>query len=187
MDIYFEKSIGKILRKYFENSKNIVIVSTFLSSKLSEYIKNLSKNKNILLITSNDKSFYHQKALRNLQKIKIKPLYFAIFLILSLLFFIVTLSNFLFIILFLLSLIFLFKFGLKYEFIIPVIIFNRDKFIHAKIYIFDNRILFFSSANMTYSGFYENYEFLIKIEDSKLIKEIIQKLENILKIKINML
>ncbi|MEM5828469.1 MAG: phospholipase D-like domain-containing protein [Candidatus Aenigmatarchaeota archaeon] len=187
MEIYFDKSVGNILKKYFESSKEIIIVSTYLSSKLSEYIKELSKNKKILLITSNDKSFYHQRALKNLQKIKVKYVYFLFFLILSFLFLIASFSNLLFSVFFVMFLLLLLKYGFKYEFIIPTIIFEKDRFIHAKIYIFDRKILFFSSANMTYNGFYQNYEFLIKTNDSKHIEEIIKKLENILKIKINML
>lgn len=56
-----------------------------------------------------------------------------------------------------------------------------DSFIHAKVYVIDNRDVFIGSANLTKSGLKHNIESFVKITASETVKEIIAEIDDYLK------
>jgi len=185
MEFYFGKNLWKELKDEFEKASEIIVVSPFISKHFAEYLMNKHKaGKKVLLITSDEKIGFHKEALNKLQKRKILYIRFFALSFLTALFFLLALVNLFSLIFALIFVFLLLKFGFKKEFIIPTIIFGKDNFIHAKIYIIDRRIVIASSANFTYKGLNENYEFFTKMDDEKIVENLIKKLEKILKIKI---
>jgi len=185
MEFYFGKNLWKELRDKFEKANELIVISPFISKHFAEYLMNKHKSgKKILLITSDEKISFHKEALNRLQERKI--LYFRFFILsfLTAIFLILSLVNLFFLIFASIFAILLLKFGFKKEFVVPTIIFGKDNFIHAKIYIIDRKIIIASSANFTYKGLNENYEFFTKMDDEKVVDNLIKKLEKILKIKI---
>lgn len=57
---------------------------------------------------------------------------------------------------------------------------NLDSFVHAKIYVIDNKDIFIGSANFTGSGLKHNIESFIKITSSEAVKEIITEIDGYL-------
>ena len=185
MEFYFGKNLWKELKDYFESAKEIIIVTPFISKHFAEYLINkYESGKKIFLITSNEKISFHQEALSKLQRRKILYIRFFVLSFLTAIFLLLSFVNLFFLIFTLIFAFLLLKFSFKKEFIIPTIIFGKDNFIHAKIYIIDRKIIIASSANFTYKGLKENYEFFTKMHDERIAEDIIKKLEKILKIKI---
>ena len=52
-----------------------------------------------------------------------------------------------------------------------------DSFVHAKIYVVDNRDIFIGSANLTNSGLRHNIESFVKVSAHEAVKEIIEEIE----------
>lgn len=57
-----------------------------------------------------------------------------------------------------------------------------DSFVHAKIYVIDNRDIFIGSANLTSSGLRNNIESFIKISAHEAVKEIIAEIDSYLNV-----
>jgi phosphatidylserine/phosphatidylglycerophosphate/cardiolipin synthase-like enzyme len=55
-----------------------------------------------------------------------------------------------------------------------------DSFVHAKVYVIDNRDIFIGSANLTKGGLRHNIESFIKISAPETVKEIIAEIESYL-------
>ena len=55
-----------------------------------------------------------------------------------------------------------------------------DSFVHAKVYVIDNRDIFIGSANLTKSGLRHNIESFIKISAHETVKEIIAEIDDYL-------
>ena len=55
-----------------------------------------------------------------------------------------------------------------------------DSFVHAKVYVVDNRDIFIGSANLTNSGLRHNIESFIKISAHEAVKEIIAEIDSYL-------
>jgi phosphatidylserine/phosphatidylglycerophosphate/cardiolipin synthase-like enzyme len=51
--------------------------------------------------------------------------------------------------------------------------------VHSKIFIIDEKICFLGSANFTWSGFKTHYETIIKVEDIRAIRDIIEEVEKL--------
>ena len=56
---------------------------------------------------------------------------------------------------------------------------RSTELIHSKIFVIDEEIAFLGSVNFTYSGFKTHYETMIKVEDSKAVKDISQEVERL--------
>lgn len=57
--------------------------------------------------------------------------------------------------------------------------FYINNWIHAKIYIIDERVAYLGSMNFTYSGMRSNFEARIKITDKEAIRELINEFERL--------
>jgi hypothetical protein len=62
----------------------------------------------------------------------------------------------------------------------------KDKFVHAKMIIIDDSFLIIGSANLTLSGLYENIESYAVLSESNLIKESVQKFDELWNISIEL-
>ena len=59
--------------------------------------------------------------------------------------------------------------------------FNKDKFVHSKIYVIDRKVAYLGSLNFTNDGFSSNFETRIRITHEDKIKELVEFVNNIFK------
>jgi phosphatidylserine/phosphatidylglycerophosphate/cardiolipin synthase-like enzyme len=57
-----------------------------------------------------------------------------------------------------------------------------DSFVHAKIYVIDNRDIFIGSANLTKAGLRHNIESFIKVSAHEIVKEILVEIDSYLSV-----
>ncbi|MEM0480664.1 MAG: phospholipase D-like domain-containing protein [Candidatus Aenigmatarchaeota archaeon] len=170
--------IGYILEKELKNCNEAIIFSPFISPYFAEFLLKISKKAKVKLITSNERELNHRIALSKLIKKELNFLgkILVIFSAISLVFMFLDFSF-----LFLSLAFFIFsRFFVKEKKLIDITVLDKKKiFIHAKFYFIDKK-LFISTANFTKSGFFNNVEALVEINDEKTVNEIKKYLFNIM-------
>ncbi len=168
-EIYSGIDSYKQIERLFKKSKNISIISPYISQSYAQILLRYSANKNIRLITSNAQT--NAQALKFLLAPKLGVMKTGIFvLLLTIISFLI---NFILIgiLLGIFSVMFIFLGYMRLKTKNVGVKIPKGKFIHEKVYIGDDYAIT-TSANLTYSGMHKNIENMVIIRDNIQLEQL---------------